>query len=253
MDAQQLREALLRVLAELSERGSGLQSSGVLDETANQLGIRGDLQGEQLLLTFFYDLFRTGYLSWGYNLSNPSPPFLHLTELGRKGLADFSRDPANPDGYLEYVLARGLNPISESYLREALSAFNAGLPKASAVMIGVASEALVLEVSAALETRMDQQGQAKPADLGTWIVKRILVSIESVLAPRKPDMPRPLAEEFEAYWPALVQQIRSMRNEAGHPISVDPVEQETVHSSLLLFPKLAELAGDLVKWISTSY
>lgn len=253
MNGRELREVLLQVLAQFSERGPGLQSGAIIQEAAQRLGIRGRLGDEQLLLTFFHDLFRTGYLAWGYNLSNTEPPFLHLTEQGRRALAQFSRDPANPDGYVEYILARGLNRISESYLRESVAAFNSGLAKASAVMVGVASEALVLEVRDVLAARMDQLGQPKPGDLANWIVKRVLDAIEQVLAPRKPDMPRSLAEEFDAYWPALVQQIRSIRNEAGHPISVDPVEPETVHASLLLFPKLADLARDLVAWISNHY
>lgn len=253
MDGRDLRQTLLQVLGEFSERGSGLQSSSIIQEASRRLGIRGRLPEEQLLLTFFHDLFRTGYLAWGYNVSNSEPPFLHLTEQGRRSLAHFSRDPANPDGYLDYVLSRGLNEISESYLRESVAAFNSGLAKASAVMIGVASEALVLEVRDALVARMDSLGQEKSAELSNWIVKRVLDALERLLAPRKRDMPRPLADEFDAYWPALMQQIRSIRNEAGHPISIDPVESETVHSSLLLFPKLAQLERDLVEWISSSY
>jgi hypothetical protein len=255
MDGRQLREALFQVIADYSERGSEFQSRTIIREAAQKLEIRGcgPLAQEQALLTFFHDLFRTGYLAWGHDLRNSDPPFLHLTEQGRLALAQFSRDPANPDGYLEYVLARGLNSIAESYLREALAAFNSGLSKAAAVMTGVASEALVLEVRDCLAARMDQSGQAKPPDLEKWIVRRVLGAIEQALEPRKKDMPRPLKEEFEAYWPALVQQVRSIRNEAGHPISVDPVEPETVHASLLLFPKLAQLARDLTGWIQQSY
>jgi len=37
-------------------------------------------------LTHFYDLFRIGLMSWGYNLSNPAPPFMHLTDQDRQTL-----------------------------------------------------------------------------------------------------------------------------------------------------------------------
>jgi hypothetical protein len=38
------------------------------------------------------------------------------------------------------------------------------------------------------------------------------------------------------------------RNDAGHPKSVQPVAEEAVHASLLIFPLFAALIGDLAKW-----
>ncbi len=43
-----------------------------------------------------------------------------------------------------------------------------------------------------------------------------------------------------------------MRNEAGHPSSIDPVTPDTVHASLLVFPELARLAKGLTDWVSNS-
>jgi hypothetical protein len=73
----------------------------------------------------------------GYNLSNPDPPFFHLTEQGRKTLAQLSGDPGNPAGYLKRIDAIGsINPIVRSYLDGALRCYVADLYKAGAVMIG---------------------------------------------------------------------------------------------------------------------
>jgi hypothetical protein len=60
-----------------------------------------------------------------------------------------------------------------------------------------------------------------------------------------------LLENFEAYWNAFTQQIRATRNEAGHPISIDPVTSDAVHASLLIFPELAKLADGLQLWVKT--
>jgi len=60
-----------------------------------------------------------------------------------------------------------------------------------------------------------------------------------------------LFERFEANWPAITHQIRTARNEAGHPVSVEPVTPEEVHASLLIFPELAALAGQLATWTGT--
>jgi hypothetical protein len=87
MDGEQLRRTLLEVVRELgSRRDSTLQSASVLEESAKRLGIRG-VDQEQALLTFFGDLFRIGYLAWGYNLINAAPPFCHITDRGRAALA----------------------------------------------------------------------------------------------------------------------------------------------------------------------
>ena len=122
------------------------QMSPVLNETARRLGIgsRSSLEDQQALLTVWGDLFRLGVLAWGYDLSNASPPFMHLTEVGRRTLSRLSRDPYNPEGYLAAIrplLASG--SVALSYLEEGANTFQAGCLKATAVMVGAAAESLV--------------------------------------------------------------------------------------------------------------
>jgi len=250
MDGEVLRQAVLEEVARLSARGSELQSGSVLQAAAQRLGIIGisvqDTEHQQALLTFWHDLFRSGYLAWGLNLSNPSPPFCHLTEQGRQALSHISRDPLNPSGYLSSLRSRvTLSDIVNSYIEEALRTWNADCYKATAVMIGVASESMILEIRDVLSARMDSLGQTKPADLMHWIVKKVLDAIEGILGPKKSAMDRDLADVFEAYWPAFTQQIRTIRNDTGHPKSADPVRQDSVHAALLIFPELASLAERL--------
>lgn len=254
MDGEQLRRTVLEVVQEFgTRRDSYLQSASVLQESARRLGIRG-VEQEQALLAFFGDLFRIGYLAWGYNLSNPAPPFCHITERGRAALATLSRDPSNPDGYLANLHAGGkLNPVAESYIREALATYVAACFKATAVMVGAAAESLILELRDSLGARLDALGKARPPDLDDWRIKRILDALESLLVAQKPAMPRALFEAFESYWPAFTQQVRVARNAAGHPTSVEPVEEPTVQASLLIFPELVKLANELEDWISTCY
>jgi hypothetical protein len=62
--------------------------------------------------------------------------------------------------------------------------------------------------------------------------------------------PQALCDEFEAYWMAFAQQIRAVRNDTGHPTSIDPVTPDTIHASLLIFPELAKLGGKLKTWVT---
>lgn len=252
---QEVRACLLQVIAEYATEGPGnLQSGTVLAETHRRLGGSRDHALEEAILTVFHDLFRTGCLAWGFNLVNPDPPFFHITEQGHTILATLSRDPSNPDGYLNFLsTSASLNPVADSYLREALACFVHGLPKAAAVMVGGASESMALELRDAIAGRLETLKRDLPKGLGDWRFKVVLDSMQEFLDQNANQMSRGLRDSFTSYWPAFLQQIRSARNDAGHPSSVDPVTFETVHASLLIFPELAKLTGQLLHWVSHEY
>ena len=247
-----MRQALLEAVNAASRRdASNFQTSVILGDAVDRLRIRDNLKEEQALLTMWHDLFRQGIVAWGYNIRNSQPPFCHLTDQGRMMLEHMSRDPSNPDGYLAHMKRRAmLNPIAASYLTEALMTFNSGCAKATAVMVGAAAESLTLELRDALMARLASLGHPVPRALSDWRIKTVLDSMQKEVAPRVLTMPRDLAENYQSYWPAFTQQIRSVRNDAGHPASVDPVTHESVHAALLIFPELAALADSLKKWIS---
>ncbi len=257
-DGQTIRRVLLEVIEELSRtQANSLQAASILQRAAEQLGLnRGprNLASQQALLTLFNDLFRNGHLAWGLDLSNPASPFCHVTEQGRRTLAHLSRDPANPDGYIQHLNASGqLNPISRSYIEEGLSTYNSNCHKATAVMVGAAAEAIIIELRDTLVTKINALGRTPHNDLIDWRIKRVLDRLQVELDAQQKSMPRPLADMFNAYWAAFTQQIRTSRNDAGHPNSIAPVSYETVHASLLIFPELAKLATELRTWIGAHY
>jgi hypothetical protein len=256
MNKPDIRSILLEIVFERDtyirqdpSRGS-LQQGYILQEAQQRLGWSQSREGQQAILTYWYDLFRNGILSWGYNLSNPNPPFCHVTDHGRNVLKYVSRDPSNPDGYKAFLSSRvNLDPISLSYIEEALRTYNSDCIKASSVMVGAAAERLVLNIQASLLSRMNSIGTKIPNNLKDWRVKRILSAIEVIIKERKKNIPQSLFESFEAYWPAFTHQIRTVRNESGHPVSIQPVTTDRVHASLLIFPELGILAEDLKSWI----
>lgn len=255
LDGETIRKTLLEITSELSSQSSSaLQSGAVLQRAVSRLEIQSNIEFQQALLTVWNDLFRTGHFAWGWDLANPSPPFFHVTDQGRRTLANLSRDPANPDGYLAHIdsLAK-LNSTAKSYLEEGLQCYNSALYKAAAVMIGVSAESIVLELRDTVVSYLNQQKLNVPKGITDWRIKRVLDSLKSELDKKKDAIPSSLKESYESYWPAFTQQIRASRNDAGHPASIEPVKPETVHASLLIFPELAKVAYDIKDWISKEY
>lgn len=253
IDSHRIRQAILETVSDQSRSGN-IQTASVLGYSLDKLGMTRNKQNEQALLTIWHDLFRTGYLAWGIDFSNPNPPHCHVTEQGRGVLRNLTRDPANPDGYLNHLSQNAkVNPIAQSYLDEALRTYNSDCYKAAAVMVGTAAESMVLELKDALIERMELNQNKSIKELTDWRVKKVIDAIYQELTTHKSQMPRSLAETFEQYWPAFTGQIRNLRNDAGHPTNIESVTHENVQASLLIFPELAKLVYDLKTWVSNDY
>lgn len=242
-----LRQAFLQGIA---ANGANLQSESLLRDVAQRLRTSGVHVPDVAILTAFNDLLRTGYLGWGMNLSNSKPPWLHVTALGRSALEKMSRDPFNADGYMAYLSREAsLDPVAESYIREAVSAFNAACFRATAVMVGAAAEQLVLGMRNALSQSLTARGSKIPKGLDSWMVKPVLDSIDAHIQANKASMDRKLFDEFDAHWHSFSGQIRLARNSAGHPSGIEPIDAATSHASLLIFPELARLSARVQTWM----
>lgn len=247
-----IRTTLLEVVQELCDKGTSFQASAVLSAVAQRFTLKPDGFSEALL-TAWYDLFRAGLVAPGYNLANPDLPFVHLTERGRAVLANLSRDPHNLDGYVGYIESIAwVDGVGKSYAIEAARAFNFGAYRAAAVMIGCAAECLVLLLRHAVASKLAEAGSQVPKGLADWKLKLIRDALATYLDKEKGRMPVALRESYSAHWTSFMEQIRRVRNDAGHPQSIDSVTENDVYASLLIFPELAELFAQLGEWISTS-
>jgi hypothetical protein len=209
---------------------------------------------EQIVLTEWSELFRTGYLAWGFNAENPSPPFCHVTERGGQALENLIRDPSNPNGYLLHLDSKAqINDISMSYLKEGLECYVATLYKSAAVMIGAASESIILNLRNITLDKTQKETGNIPRGMDDWRIRTIVNALKTLFDEKKKHFDKDLKEEYEAYWSAFTQQIRAVRNEAGHPSSIDPITSDTVHASFLIFPELAALAQKLQYWVENEY
>jgi len=249
-----IREVLLTEIKAQEPKGySGptLQQTSILDAVARTLGANQNPNLEEAILTQWGELFRTGMLAWGLNLSNPNAPFFHLTERGRQALQNVTRDPSNPAGYLRHLASVAtLEPVAMSYLGEALECYVAGLFKAAAVMVGAAAESVILDLRNITVQKLMLLEKSVPKGMEDWRIKTVSDALRNFFEEHAAQFKRELREPFEAYWSAFAQQIRTTRNDAGHPTSIDPVTPDTIHASLLIFPELARLANSLSRWVA---
>lgn len=117
-------------------------------------------------------------------------------------------------------------------------------------MVGASAESLILELRDVLRSKLNSLSRKLPKDLDDWRIKRVLDAVHAFFSTTKDILQSEIREEFEAYWAAFAQQIRAVRNDVGHPSSVDPVTPDTVHAFLLIFPELAKLQNKMVNWVN---
>lgn len=243
------------ILDAIKNSHTSLQSGSILREVEKRIRQANptiSIEMEEAILTQWHALFQTGYLAWGVNLCNPDPPHFHVMERGRVLLENLSRDPGNPDGYLKHLQQISkLNDISQSYIGESIQCYVAGLYKASAVMVGVAAEAIALELSHIVIKRFEKKSRQPPKGFTSWKIKEILKALKSYFEQEKNQFETKLREEYEAYWEAFSQQIRFVRNDGGHPVNINPISENSVHAALLIFPELVMLTEKLKEWLLT--
>ncbi len=181
-------------------------------------------------------------------------PYLRITQYGKECLKAGELTPYDPDGYLQRIRAASsaIDPITLLYLGEGLQTFRFGNYLATAVMVGVASEKILLKVVQAVHANLDPTRQQKfdQATKG----KGAKEQHDQVLARLKTSA-TPLPDDFNEVMPqhldGIFNIIRRTRNDTGHPTGRQVDRQET-HALLLLFPAYCKTAHELIDWLGAN-
>lgn len=252
-DYQTVKIALCQIIDQNNKRGGTLQAETILNAALKQIcqecgGQRS--QNEKVLKRAWNDLLRNGEISLGIGISNMSPSFFEVTDKGNESFEYLNRDPGNPEGYLKHLSKKAkIDNIAESYLCEALQTYNANCFKAAAVMLGCASERLILNLNKILIEKIKNKGDKPSKRLIDWRISQIIDGIEHELNQKKKTFPDQLSKRYEKHWSSFVQVIRDTRNKAGHPADIESISKPDVHSTLLIFIYFVELNKELEEWI----
>src|SRR5262249_49167388 len=126
----------------------------------------------------------------------------------------------------------------------------AGLIRAATVMVGAAAECLLLNLRDLTVERLTALGQTVPKAMKDWKSKVVSDALYQFLVAHRSQFDSKLRDSFDANLPTLIHQIRTARNDAGHPSTIDAVTPDTVHAGLLVFPEFARTAQAIGQWVT---
>jgi hypothetical protein len=108
-------------------------------------GAQYPLEGadNEIFLEVFWDLFRQGIITLGFNDANREFPHFRVSQLGRRALSTqstyFFHDVSTYEGVIRTEIPK-INDVTLIYLKEAMQAFRSGCILSATVMLGVATE-----------------------------------------------------------------------------------------------------------------
>lgn len=207
-----------------------------------------------LLNDVVWDLFVAGIIA-PWNSQNRDYNFLHVTTFGQKCIESGITLAYDPEGFLAEVNRRvpKLDKIALLYLSEAVAAFNRGLLLSSTVMVGTASEYLIVMLVGTYVKALQPGNRPnfqKKID-GAWIAtqfeefeKSFLSKVQSGAAPEE------FEQDFRNCIKPLFDLYRQNRNLAGHPSGVT-MDQDILRAHLQAFPAYAERLFKLVAFLES--
>ena len=190
----------------------------------------------ELLLEVFWDLFRQGIITLGYNDSNREFPFFRLSRLGERLIQNqdtyFFHDVASYTKWLRQEVPV-IDPVTLIYVQEALQAFRAGCILSSSVMLGVATEHTFLLLLEAVERSAIYAKVFAAVGKERTILQKIN-KFKNVLDQQQRGLSPEVREDLDTHFAGILSVIRNFRNQAGHPTG-RVLEREQAFVLLQLF------------------
>lgn len=210
----------------------------------HQTGLRASLHSEdaELVRDVFWDLFRQGVITMGYNDSNPNWPFFRLSYKGDKILRGSTPYRFHDSSsYLTLVKTADpdILPETVTYLDEASATFYAECRLSTCVMLGAAAESEFLRLLD-VTTKGPQATKFSKATAEKFVLPKIRRFLDAV-TPLVSGFSAPKDfESLDANFSAIQALIRTARNDAGHPTAVTVPSREQVYVYLQLFVPFAK-------------
>jgi len=203
-----------------------------------------------------WDLIIQGILvpGVGNQSHNASLPHFRITEWGKHCLDAGEYLPHDAGQYIERLKKRipTFDSVALVYLTESLKCFRNGTHIASIVMLGVASERLLVVLRDAIYRVLGNDEKKKRFLTATQgkLIKRVYEEVSKKLDPVREQMPVTLGESVNNQLAGIFNLIRTTRNDAGHPTGRS-IDREEAYALLQLFHEYAKAVYAVIEWLST--
>jgi hypothetical protein len=252
MERNEARERILKHVA-----GGGSISWDEIER--NSRNRTEDNDQNMVIRDAIWDLHIEGILAPGQTDKNQGAnihfPWVRLTAYGKKLISTSEYNPHNNNEYLyklqsKLPITRQLDAIIIDYLVESMSAMQKGLYKASAVMLGVATErALMLLVETAMllpaAATVKKAFESNPFQTET-LANVLSATLDQIIPKTRKDLKNSLDLRFGT----IFHIIRITRNEAGHPKNVITTREDLL-ALFQLFPLFCERVYQLLIFFET--
>lgn len=167
----------------------------------------------------FWDLFRQGIITLGFNRANNNFPFFRVSSYGKKIL-----DLKNPYFFhdvssYETIIKQNIPDIDDItllYLKEAMQAFRSGCLLSASVMLGVAAEHSFEKLLVTISANPRYESRFKGIHKERSILPK-LNKFKGIIDQHIGEFPPEIKEDLDTNFSGIIAIIRNFRNESGHP------------------------------------
>ena len=193
-----------------------------------------------LMQEVVWQLIIQGVLTPGKDAPNPELPWFRITSYGSKVLQEERFIPHDPSGYLEEVrkvTSKQIGQTSLPYIEEGLRCFTSGCNVASIMMLGIAAEAVLLDLCNAMHSSLTGPSAKQKFEKLAWVGQKHRWVMNTYDSLPNTDKKNKLPSSLRLTLGSLYDLIRKQRNDIGHPTKQPPeIDREMAFISFRMFP-----------------
>lgn len=229
------RQGLL--LGELHERGGEVLPREALSEVFREV---------------FWHLSVREIIMPGANVGNPSFPWFKLTAYGVSYVRDQATLFHDEATFVQEVERKfpQIPPIALEYAGEAMRVYRSDCLRSSAVMLGVSLEAIVDSLLESTGKSDEFAAHFERVIQEPTLLKKIL-KFQAKLQEVQKYIPRDVLENTNVLFEGISAIIRTSRNEAGHPTSIE-ITRDLAFANMRLFVSFCEKVQAYIRFFDAA-
>lgn len=158
---------------------------------------------------------------------------IRITQKGERFIEDSEENLYNDNIWYANLVrkADGLSEIEKQYAQESIKAFNNELYISCHVMIGVASEAIIIRMAKTMSQSQMIEGKEnieKAVNDPRMSIRELFNKMRPEIEKAKSRIPGNLADNMSIWLDSMFDVIRVNRNEAGHPKGASVGKEECI-------------------------